>query len=790
MRIILPKLLPACVLLLASCVAAQVSVPTQHNNNNRTGENRQEPWLTTSNVNVSNFGKLFALPVDGNIYAQPLYVSNLAIAGAERNVLYVATEHNTVYAFDADDSRGTILWQKNLGSSVPSQDVCAASGCFYPDINPEIGITSTPVIDVGRQVIYVVAKNKDSDNSYHFRLHALNIISGAEMPGSPVEVTAPGFNVLFHLNHPGLLLANGKVYLGFGSLGDFPTWHGWLMAYDATTLQQKVVFNTSPSSSEGSIWQGGQGPVVDSAGNVYVATGNGLFNANTGGSAYGDSIIRLNGSSLSVLDYFTPDDQSSLSSNDADLGSGGPILLPGTNVLVSAGKDGWIRVMDTGNLGKFNATFDADLQEWQVFSGQFIGAPVYWSSSTFGPLLYTYGPADLPKAFRFNGSSFQTTPVSVGTIRNVAGDASNAALAVSSSGDTPGSGILWAAASASGDPAHSPMAGILRAFDATNLANEVWDSNQNSARDKPGSYAKYVSPVIANGKVYLATVSGEVAVYGLLAAPGFTLEAAPVSASVRAGGTVTYALSLTPQNGFSQGVSFTCFGLPSGASCSFNPSSVTTAGGPAQTVATVAVPAAAESSDSPITFSGTAGAVHGSTSVTLSVTDFDLQPSTAAATVKAGSTATYQLTLNPRNGFNSPVSLSCSAPPGVGISCVVDSSVTVAGAPATAQLSVTTTGPAAALKYPRHSLPLYATFLFLPAVLLQLGRVRQGRKLRHVLHCIGVLLLLMVVSCGGGGASNPSAGVAGVTPAGTYSVTVTARSGPLTRTTSVSLNVH
>ena len=688
MRVILPKLLPACVLLLASCVAAQVSVPTQHNNNNRTGENRQETWLTTSNVNVSNFGKLFALPVDGNIYAQPLYVSNLAIAGAERNVLYVATEHNTVYAFDADDSRGTILWQKNLGSPVPSQDVCAASGCFYPDINPEIGITSTPVIDVGRQVIYVVAKNKDSDNSYHFRLHALNIISGAEMPGSPVEVTAPGFNVLFHLNHPGLLLANGKVYLGFGSLGDFPTWHGWLMAYDATTLQQKVVFNTSPSSSEGSIWQGGQGPVVDSAGNVYVATGNGLFNANTGGSAYGDSILRLNGSSLSVLDYFTPDDQSSLSSNDADLGSGGPILLPGTNVLVSAGKDGWIRVMDTGNLGKFNATFDADLQEWQVFSGQFIGAPVYWSSSTFGPLLYTYGPADVPNAFRFNGSSFQTSPVSVGTIPNVAGDASNAALAVSSNGDTPGSGILWAAASASGDPAHSPMPGILRAFDATNLANELWDSNQNSARDKPGSYAKYVSPVIANGKVYLATVSGEVAVYGLLAPPDFTLEAAPGSSSVTAGGTVTYTLSVIPQS-----------------------------------------------------------------------------------------------------GFNTTVSLSCSGPTGVGISCRVDSSVAPTGAPATAKLSATTTGPAAALKNSRHILPLYATFLLLPAIFLQTWRAPQNRKLRHTLNCVAIVLLFMVASCGGGGTSKGPGGV-GVTPAGTYTVKVSGSSGSLSRTTAVTLTVQ
>src|SRR5690242_12059276 len=595
-------------LCLSSLATAQVSVLTNHNDNGRTGQDLQETTLTTSNVNVSNFGKLFTRTVDGYIYAQPLYVPGLAIGGKTRNVVYVATEHNSVYAFDADDPTASApLWHVTptiLGTSVPSGDVCiglSIAECPYKDLVPEIGITGTPVIDPASSTIYVVAKSKNtSNNTYHFKLHALDLITGAEKFGGPVEVTAPGFNVLFHLNHPGLLLANGRVYLGFGSLGDIPSWHGWLMAYDAATLQQKAVFNASPSSSEGSIWQGGQGPVADSAGNVYVATGNGLFNANTGGSAYGDSILRLNGSSLSVLDYFTPDDQSSLSSTDADLGSGGPILLPGTNVLVSAGKDGWIRVMDTGNLGKFNATFDADLQEWQVFSGQFIGAPVYWSSSTFGPLLYTYGPADLPKAFRFNGSSFQTTPVSVGTIRNIAGDASNAALAVSSSGDTPGSGILWSAASASGDPAHSPMPGILRAFDATNLANELWDSNQNSTRDRAGNYAKFTPPVIANGKVYLASISGKLAVYGLLAAPGFTVEATPATASALAGGTATYSLSLTPQNGFQQPVNLSCVGLPPGYSCSFRPTSVTPIAGPVQATATIVVPSGAAANNQPV----------------------------------------------------------------------------------------------------------------------------------------------------------------------------------------------
>ena len=568
------------VLLSPSLMTAQVSVLTGHNDNYRTGQNRQEIWLNTSNVNVSNFGKLFTLPVDGNIYAQPLYVANLVIAGAPRNVVYVATEHNSVYAFDADDRNAVMLWRKNLGSTVPSQDVCASSGCVFQDITPEIGITSTPVIDLSRQVIYVVAKNKDSDNSYHFRLHALNITSGAEMPGSPVDITASGFNVLYHVNHPALLLANGKLYLAFGAIGDISVWHGWILVYDATTLQQKTVFNSSPTSSEGGIWQGGQGPVVDGSGNVYVATGNGAFTANTGGSAYGDSILKLDGSSLSVLDYFTPDDQSSLSASDTDLGSGGPLLLPGTNLLLSGGKDGWIRVMDTGNMGKFNATFDADLQEWQATTGQIIGAPVYWNSSTFGPLLYLYGPGDLPKAWRFNGTTFQTTPVSVGTIANASGDANNAALAVSSNGDSSGTGILWSSATASGDPSHSPMPGILRAFDATNL-NELWDSNQNSTRDGVGNYAKFVSPVVANGKVYLATVSGQLMVYGLLAPPDFTVTASPSQATVQAGSAATYQLTITPISGLNSTVVLSCSSLSASAniSCAIAPTAAP-AGGP------------------------------------------------------------------------------------------------------------------------------------------------------------------------------------------------------------------
>lgn len=776
------------VLALSSVLSAQVSVLTEHYDNNRTGENQQEIWLNTSNVNVSNFGKLFVLPVDGNIYAQPLYVANLVIAGVERNVLYVATEHNTIYAFDADDPSGVILWHKTLGTTVPSQDVCAASGCVYQDIVPEIGITSTPVIDKNKQTIYVLAKNKDSDNTYHYRLHALNILSGAELPGSPVDVTASGFNVLYHLSHPALLLANGKLYLGFGSLGDTSPWHGWLMTYDATTLQQKAVFNASAGSSEDSIWQGGQGPAVDAAGNVYVGTANGPFNVNTGGSAYGDSILKLDGSSLSVLDYFTPDDQSSLSAGDTDLGTGGPILLPGTNLLVSGGKDGWIRVMDTGNMGKFNATFNADFQEWQATSGQIIGAPVYWTNSTVGPLLYLYGAGDLPKAFRFNGTTFQTTAVSVGTIRNTSGDANNAALAVSSNGETSGSGILWSSGTASGDPSHSPMPGIMRAFDAADLANELWDSNQNSSRDAVGNYAKYVSPVVANGKVYLATVSGRLVVYGLLAPPAFTLQAAPATVAVVAGGSASYNVSVSTQNGFSQPVTLSCLGMPPGYSCSFNPASVTPTSGTVQASATVVVPPGAAASDQTITVNGTAGALHGSVPVTVSVKSFDLSVAPKTATVSAGSAATYQLTVTPQNGFSSAIGLSCSGPANAGISCAIESSVTPGAAPALVTLTVTTAGQAAVLRHLHPFSPLYSLVLLLPAAFLGGGyHKRRSRLLVRVGSLLTlVVLALLLANCGGG---SSAAGPA-VTPSGAYTITVNASSGALTRTTSVALTVQ
>ncbi|HTM89353.1 MAG TPA: IPT/TIG domain-containing protein [Terriglobales bacterium] len=503
---------------IAGIASGQVSVLTQHNDVARTGQNPNETILNTSNVNVSQFGKLFFRAVDGEIYAQPLYVPSLTLGGRTRNVVYVATENNSVYAFDADDPNASVpLWRVNLGTPVPSSDICtpSVSGCPYVDLTPQIGITATPVIDPGSATMYVVAKTKNtSNNTYHFFLHALDLLSGAEKFGGPAEITATNFIPLNHTNRPGLLLVNGTVYVAFGSVGDIRTWHGWIFGFTSSTLQLRVAFNATPNGSYGGVWAGGVGLAAD-ADNVYAATGNGTFDINTGGSDYGDSVLKLSTSSgLSVADYFTPDNQSYLFSADADLGSGGPLLLPGTNLLVMAGKDGILRLINTSNMGKFNSTFNADAQEFQVSSGQVLGGFAYADSPSFGPAIYLWGPGGYLKAWKFNGSTFQTTPASQGTISNVAGESPTVPLSISSNQNQTGTGIVWAVKPAS-DPNHTTVAGTVYAFDANDLTHELWDSNQNASRDALGNYAKFCPPTVANGKVYLGTFSNQLVVYGL-----------------------------------------------------------------------------------------------------------------------------------------------------------------------------------------------------------------------------------------------------------------------------------
>lgn len=540
-----------------------VSVLTQHNDNRRTGANLQETILNTSNVNVDQFGKLFTRSVDGYIYAQPLVAAGVSFAqGVTRNVVYVATEHNSVYAFDADDSAAAApLWQVNFGTPVPSQEIFLG----YVDLIPEIGITATPVIDRTSNTLYVVAKTKNlADSTYHQTLHALDLSTGSEKLGAPLEITASvmgsgdpnvggtvAFNAFQHLNRPGLLLLNDKVYIAFGSHGDSQPYHGWVMGYNAANLQQApVVYNTTPDGNEGAIWQGGQGLAADAGNNIYLMTGNGTFSGQAeGGRDFGNTIIKLStAGGLTVTDWFTPRDQMTLSQRpgrpsptgavvpdnifDLDLGAGGPMLLPNTNLLVGVGKDGLLRLINMANMGGYDPNANHNVQEFSITGGLFFGAPVYWNTPT-GPQIYVWptksSSGDFLKAYRFANGLFQTTPVSQGTSPGVPGYTNVAPLSLSANGSQNGTGIIWASCVFSGNSNGQTVPGILRAFNAADLGKELWNSKQNAARDEIGNFAKFCPPTIANGKVYVATFSGQLHVFGLLPAiaptsAGFTAQ--------------------------------------------------------------------------------------------------------------------------------------------------------------------------------------------------------------------------------------------------------------------------
>lgn len=530
--------------------AAEVSVLMRHNDIGQTGQNLGETVLTTSNVGVATFGKLFSRSVDAPVHAQVLYVANLDFKGIRRNVVYVATESNSVYAFDADDpGAADPIWKVSLGTPAPSDHICDVLGgdkeC-YSNLVPVIGITGTPVIDPAPKAggtIYVVAKTKDAvHNAYHFHLHALDLATGAEKFGGPAEITGQvsgtgsgsvggllAFDPAIHLNRPGLLLLKGVVYAAFGSMNDYGDYHGWVFGYDAATLRQVSVFNSTANGKYGGIWQSGQSPVGDSAGNVYLITSNGSFDADAGGKNYGQSFVKLNPRrGLSVADYFTPYDHAALSDDDADLGAGGPMAIPGTHLIVGGGKDGILRIVDAGRMGRSGAGSNHDVQEFRInpgtpASGIGIGSPVFWQSPNYGPLIYVWGANDTLKAFTFSGRSFRASPIMQGSVQPAPGYANVSALSLSANGCVAGTGIVWASAANTGDTEPQPADGILRAFDAMDLSKELWNSRQNAARDDVGKVAKFNPPTIANGKVYQATSSGQVQVYGLLA------EAAPLA---------------------------------------------------------------------------------------------------------------------------------------------------------------------------------------------------------------------------------------------------------------------
>jgi chitodextrinase len=495
---------------------------TFHNDNLRSGLNSNELVLTPSNVNQSQFGKLFSYPLDGIAYASPLYVSNVNIPNVgTRNVVYIATEHDSVYAFDADGGSTLPLWQLSFLRSGVTTVPCADVG-ECGDIATELGITGTPVIDQSTGTLYVVAKTKEG-SAYVQRLHALDIRTGAEKFGGPVVLQASvagtgngsvggqvPFSTLRENQRPALALVNGVIYITFASHGDKQPWHGWVLGYNATTLAQTFAFCVSPDGYGGGIWQSGEGPASDASGGIFFTTGNGNFNVDTGGRDYGDTVVKL-GPTGTVMDYFTPFDQASLESNNFDLSSAGPVLLvdqPGAHphLLVAAAKGGTIYVVDRDNMGHFHSGSDNQIVQTITNALPHGGAEEgnYSSPVFFNNKVYFGAVNDTLKTFQFTNGVLSTsfTTQSAVTYPN-----RGASFAVSSSGTS--NGILWAMQD------NNPSNGVLRAYDANNLATELYNTNQAGPRDTFGLATKFSIPLVANGKVFIIS-QGQLVAYGLL----------------------------------------------------------------------------------------------------------------------------------------------------------------------------------------------------------------------------------------------------------------------------------
>ena len=519
---------------------------TQHNDISRTGQNLSESILTPTNVNTARFGKLFSQAVDGFIYAQPLYVPNVPIAGSTHNVIYVATEGDSVYAFDADSNTGTnggLLWHASLidtahgaASGATTVNIQAQGGEFADctDLVPQVGITSTPVIDPSNRTMYVEAKSEENGNFIH-RLHAIDITTGTEKSPGPVQITAtiPGtgdggttvtLDGLHHLNRPGLLLLNGSIYVAYASHCDTWPYHGWLFAYNASTFTQTSLLITTPNgslnSTLGGFWMSGAGVAADSNANIFIASGNGLFDTlNVPAQELGDTIMKLfntDSSRLSLVDYFTPSNQSTLDDGDTDVGSGGVLLLPDqpggvTHELVEAGKEGTIYVINRDQMTAGNLHYcqtgcnNGDPQITQEIQGQIGGlwsAPAYFNGT-----VYFCGQQDTIKAFPLSNGLLSTSP------SETSGHPfpfPGCTPVVSADGNT--NGIIWAVdTSTYGVAAPSLGPAVLYAFQAGTLSM-LWNSSQTGS-DTAGDAVKFAVPTIANGKVYLGTQT-ELDIYG------------------------------------------------------------------------------------------------------------------------------------------------------------------------------------------------------------------------------------------------------------------------------------
>ena len=539
--------------------AAGPGVLTRGYDLKRTGANLSEKTLNPGNVNPAGFGKHYCAPVDGQIYSQILYVPRVDMgAKGTHDIVYVATMNDSVYAFDALQNLGSSLWERHYADPangivpVPRTDVGKGAGCpanlgGYNDIQSGVGIVSTPAVDVMNRTMYFVTRTKEGTR-YVQRLHAVGLVDGAELAGSPVEITAtyPGtgeasvggtitFDPRTQNQRAALLLLNGTVFIGWAAHCDESPFHGWILGYDAKTLQRTIVYMTTPSGVRGGIWMAGMGPAVDDDGTIFLSTGNGRntaapLPATDLSFKGGHTVLRLRpmGNTFDVVDWFTPSSFALLESADVDLGGSGTVIVPDTRMVLAAGKDGKIYLLDKGNLGHETSNDRQAIQVLQVtpplpngLAPHIHGTPVLWSSPT-AKYLYVMGEEDPLHQYVFSGDRlmlYKTTAIRapVDPDRPYPWTMPGGILAVSADGANPESAILWLNMTISGDANQKTVAGVLRALRADDVsAPELWNSQQNAARDSYGNFAKFNSPTVYNGRVYVPTFSNQYCVYGLL----------------------------------------------------------------------------------------------------------------------------------------------------------------------------------------------------------------------------------------------------------------------------------
>ncbi len=506
------------------------AMATYHNDLSRDGVNASEYALTTALVNKSTFGKLSSCAVDAPLYAQPLWVAGLSIGGGTHNVIFAASSHNTVYAFDADAITCVTFWSKPLLGT--GESFLASSDVGTNDITPDIGIVGTPVIDSASKTLYVVSKSKDSTSNYHQRLHALSLTDGSEKFSGPVDLTSsltvPGtgdgssggnvpFNPLRLNQRPGLALVNGIVYAAWASHGDNGPYHGWVIGFDKSTLAIVSKFNSSPNGRQGGIWMSGGAPAADSGNNLYLLTGNGDYD---GTNDFGDSFLKLStASGLTLSDWFTPFDQSTLDNGDLDLGSGGAVVLVDLpsgavqHLLIGGGKagsgnSGQIYVLNRDNLGHNQSGSDSQIVQSFPLASSIFSTGTFWNGT-----LFMTGAGGPLTAFALNTTTSKFNPTPIWQSNSSYGFP-GATPSVSASGTS--NGIVWALNNSQyGPPCCSNGPAVLHAYDAA-TGTELWNSTQAASnRDKAGNAVKFTVPTVANGKVYVGTRT-ELSVYGLL----------------------------------------------------------------------------------------------------------------------------------------------------------------------------------------------------------------------------------------------------------------------------------